>query len=63
MTINTPPSRGHALVLLSINLHIKFEVRSYTHSKNKTPPKFKEVGYVTCDHAYLRVGYHHNATS
>jgi len=37
----------HALLLLCINQHTKFEVRSFTNSKNMIKAKFKKTGHVT----------------
>jgi len=36
-----------ALVLLCINLHTKFEVPSFTISKQMIGAKFKKTGYTT----------------
>jgi len=37
----------HALVLLCINQHKKFEVRSFTDSKDMFGAKLENTGYVT----------------
>ena len=37
----------HALVLLSINQHTKFEVPSFTNSKHMIGGKIKKAGHVT----------------
>jgi len=37
----------HALVLLCINQYTKFEVPSFTNSKDMIGAKFKKTGHVT----------------
>jgi len=47
----------HALVLLSINQYMKFEVPSFTTYKDMIGAKLKKTGHVT-DHAPLGVVCH-----
>ena len=37
----------HARVLININVHIKFEVLSFTHSKDMIAPQNLQMGLVT----------------
>jgi len=37
----------HARVLINVNVHIKFEVLSFTHSKDTIGPQNSQTGLVT----------------
>jgi len=44
------------LVLINIQLHTKFDMHSFIHSKDMMGRKIYKISYMTPDHAHLRVG-------
>jgi len=52
----------HALVLVNISLHVKFELPSFIHSKDVMgAPKFKKKQSADPNYDYLRAGCHSKA--